>query len=93
MRNECRLIQRIEQFVQCAHVPGKAPLQPARSFIGKLKAAHAGPQLQCFLLLTFIQLAQLEDGRGVKREPRSGSAQLSNAGGAFAATTRRPSRS
>src|SRR5581483_738444 len=55
------LIQCIQQFIERTHVPRKAPLQPARGFLRKLDAAHAGSQLEGLALLGLIQDPQLKD--------------------------------
>src|SRR6266581_2083439 len=76
LSNESCLIQRIQELVHRSHVPGEAPLEPTRRVIRKLESPQPGPQLQSFLLLPLIQLAQLKDrrrseaGAQVRQPPR-----------------------
>src|SRR5580700_4772653 len=64
-----RLIERIEQFVQRAHVAWKAALQIARGFLRQIEAPHLRAQLERLALLDFIERAQLKDR--ARREARA----------------------
>src|SRR5579859_2563357 len=60
LRGECRLIERVEQPVEQAHVARVAPPQPLPGLLGKLEPAQARAQLERRLLLALIERAQLE---------------------------------
>src|ERR1700722_18154929 len=56
-----RLIERVEQIVQRAHVARKTALQITRSLLRQIKPPHLRAQLERLALLGLIEHAQLKD--------------------------------
>ena len=66
LRLQRRLIDRIQQLIQCCQIAAEAPLQIQRRIFRHIQAARSRAQPQRRALLGLIEQAQRQQGRGGK---------------------------